>query len=276
MEQRTYTAAQIYDSMIRQGFDEESARIMSMAVGDRRITRDQLRTGYQKLGISGARAPEGDDGKQDSNLLSNLAEGSGAYAGYAAGQKYFKPRPQQVGLMAPAAKFGRGAMRNLVMPGAVGAAAGLGANLLSGTNYYDTATQEQLLADIGGSIAGGIAGEKLGDKYGARAADAIKAKGRKYTVEKNLAKNISSEAAKSLNKQGLKSLGGRLVGRAAAGAVGKGLGSVLGMAGGPVGSIVLGTALGYLLPKLMPGAPKSVEEEDKKRRSMWSDYEDPF
>jgi hypothetical protein len=134
MEQRTYTAPQIYDSMLRQGFDADAARIMAMAIGGGRVTRDQLRQGYQKLGIKGAQLPSGTDGKQDSNLATNFAEGAGAYGGYAAGQKYFKPNPAQKGLMAPAAKLGRGAMRNVLLPGAAGFAASTAANLLSGTN----------------------------------------------------------------------------------------------------------------------------------------------
>jgi surface antigen len=260
--ERTYTAAQIYDSMIRQGFDEQAARIMSMAVGSNRVTPEQLRSGYQKLGISGARMPAGSDGEQGSNLLTNASEAVGGYAGYAAGHKYFKPNPNQTGLMAPAKKFGRFAMRNAVLPGTVGMLASTGANLLSGTNYYDTATTGQLLADMGGSLAGGIIGEKLGDAAVNRAKDAVRSAAAKH-------------AAGQVAGQGIKGLGGRLAGRAAAGLIGRGLGGTIGMLGGPAGSIALGTALGYLLPKLIPGAPESVEEEDRKRRRQ-PGYENPF
>jgi len=265
MEQRTYTAPQIYDSMLRQGFDADAARIMAMAIGGGRVTRDQLRQGYQKLGIKGAQLPSGTDGKQDSNFTPNLTEGVGFAAGATLAPKWLPKNPGQTGFTAPIRKLGRGLGR-AALPMGLGTLGSLGITALTDNNYYDRASEGQLLGDIAGSIGGGIAGERLGAKYGKAAQNKIK-----LAAEKNALKNMSKRAGgKVLGKAG-----GGLAGRLAGGTAGKAIGGALGAAGGPVGSIVLGTALGYLLPKIIGGGSKSVQEEDKKK-SRYFGYEEPF
>lgn len=236
-----YTAEQVYDSLIRQGFGKDQARIMAMAIGSGRVKQNQLREGYKKVGVQGAKLPKGSDGQMDSNLAPNLAEASAGVGGYLAAQKHMPP--------------GTGALKTVgrwMAPGIAGSLAGIGTAVLTGNNYYDRASDGQLYADIGGSVAGGIGGQMLGEKYG-----------------KQAQQKIAAKAGGASSKQ----LGKRLVGKAAGSLVGRGLGSVLGAAGGPVGSIALGTALGYLLPKLIGGGSKSVEQEAKRHRNM---YEDPF
>jgi hypothetical protein len=265
MEQRTYTAPQIYDSMLRQGFDEDSARIMAMAIGGGRVTRDQLRQGYQKLGIKGAQLPSGTDGKQDSNFTPNLTEGVGFAAGAALAPKWLPKNPGQTGFTAPVRKLGRGLGR-AALPMGLGTLGSLGITALTDNNYYDRASEGQLLGDIAGSIGGGILGEKLGSKYGKAAQYKIK-----LAAGRDALKNMSNRAGgKVLGKAG-----GGLAGRLAGGTAGRAIGGVLGAAGGPAGSILLGTALGYLLPKIIGGGSKSVQEEDKKK-SRYFGYEEPF
>jgi hypothetical protein len=265
MEQRTYTAPQIYDSMLRQGFDEDSARIMAMAIGGGRVTRDQLRQGYQKLGIKGAQLPSGTDGKQDSNFTPNLTEGVGFAAGAALAPKWLPKNPGQTGFTAPVRKLGRGLGR-AALPMGLGTLGSLGITALTDNNYYDRASEGQLLGDIAGSIGGGILGEKLGSKYGKAAQYKIK-----LAAGRDALKNMSNRAGgKVLGKAG-----GGLAGRLAGGTAGRAIGGVLGAAGGPAGSILLGTALGYLLPKIIGGGSKSVQEDDKKKGRYFG-YEEPF
>lgn len=106
----------------------------------------------------------------------------------------------------------------------------LGAGFLGGNlmpvpgNYYDRVTTPQILADMGGSYFGDVLGTKGGEalKLGAGA----------------LAKKLGT------------------------GTIGTAVGRVAGMPLGPIGSLALGTLGGWLLPKLIPGGAKSVEEEE--------------
>jgi hypothetical protein len=237
-----------------------------MAIGGGRVTRDQLRQGYQKLGIKGAQLPSGTDGKQDSNFTPNLTEGVGFAAGAALAPKWLPKNPGQTGFTAPVRKLGRGLGR-AALPMGLGTLGSLGITALTDNNYYDRASEGQLLGDIAGSIGGGILGEKLGSKYGKRAANAISRAAGTQPVVNRLGVKVGSEAAKGV--------GGRLLGRLAGGTAGRAIGGVLGAAGGPAGSILLGTALGYLLPKIIGGGSKSVQEEDKKK-SRYFGYEEPF
>jgi hypothetical protein len=236
-----------------------------MAIGGGRVTRDQLRQGYQKLGIKGAQLPSGTDGKQDSNFTPNLTEGVGFAAGAALAPKWLPKNPGQTGFTAPVRKLGRGLGR-AALPMGLGTLGSLGITALTDNNYYDRASEGQLLGDIAGSIGGGILGEKLGSKYGKAAQYKIK-----LAAGRDALKNMSNRAGgKVLGKAG-----GGLAGRLAGGTAGRAIGGVLGAAGGPAGSILLGTALGYLLPKIIGGGSKSVQEDDKKKGRYFG-YEEPF
>lgn len=256
----TYTAEQVYDSLIRQGYDEERARVMALAVSRQgRVDRDELRKGLRSLDIKGAQLPSGDDGKLDSNFAPNLAEGLGYTAGGLAADRYvpsknraaYDPRGLPRGL-------GRGALG--MLPGAL---AGMGTAALTGTNYYDRASTPQLLADLGGSLAGAYAGDSLGSKLGRRA---------QATLNKSAADRMAAEATKKLGGKVTGKAAGGLLGRVGGAALGRTLGGVLGAAGGPAGSVALSTLLGYALPKLMPGGSKSVLEEDDDQDK----YRSPF
>lgn len=268
----SYTAEQIYDALIRQGYDEEAAKTMAQAIGSDRVTEAQMRRGYDAIGAKGAHAPSGQDGAQDSNLAPNLAEGAALAAGIPLAANYWKSVPGQ-----GAKNFGRGAMRFLA-PAALGSAASLGTIALTGNNYYDRASDAQLIADLGGSVIGGMYGDKLGEKYvgnlknktlAARKilSDATAAKTALEAAEKtgktSAIKAATKASTDALAKKGAMGVGSKLLGKAAGVTGARALGSVLGAAGGPVGSMVLGTALGYLLPKFLPDGSKAVEKDDK-------------
>jgi hypothetical protein len=256
----TYTAEQVYDSLVRQGYDEERARVMALAVSRQgRVSREELRKGLRSLEIKGAQLPSGEDGKLESNFAPNLAEGLGYAAGGAAADKYLPSKGRSSynprGLPRGLARSATG-----LLPGAL---AGMGATALTGTNYYDRASTPQLLADFGGSLAGAALGDRLGAAGGAKAQAAL---------NKGAANRMAAEATKKLGGKVTGKAAGGLLGRVGGAAAGRALGGVLGAAGGPAGSIALSTLLGYALPKLMPGGSKSVLEEDEDRDK----YRSPF
>jgi len=257
MTQPTYTAEQVYDSLIRQGLDDQRARVLAMAVGSDRVNSEQLRRGYRKMDIKEVDMPSGDDGAMDSNIAPNLAEGLGFAGGAALADRYIPKKPNPGGFKGGARALGRGVGR-LALPGAAGVAASLGAEALSGTNYYDRASDGQLMADIGGSVGGAIAGEKLGAAAGKKA---------KNKIAKEAANNALRKTAGSKVAGGI---GSKLLGKAAAHGAGRAIGGTLGAVGGPIGSIALSTALGYLLPKVVGGGSKSVEEDE------YGLYKEPF
>lgn len=246
----TYTAPQVYDALIRQGFDEERARAMAMAIGQSRVTPQQLNQGYNSLGIKDASLPSGTDGGQGSSFWPNLTEGIGITA--ASGLIKDKPKievpkdaawTKKVG--AELSNRGRGAAR-FIVPALGGNIGFLAGQALSGTNFYDRASTPQILADIGGSYGGAWAGEKLGEKV-------TKSLG-KQAVRKPLEKSLGKTAAKLATK----GLASRLAGSALGRIAGASLGTIL----GPAGSIVGGTLGGWLIPKLFDNESKSVDEEN--------------
>jgi hypothetical protein len=228
-----------------------------MAVGSDRVNSDQLRRGYKKMDVKGMEMPTGDDGAMDSNIAPNLGEGLGFVGGAALANRYIPQKPNPGGFKGGAKALGRGASR-LALPGLIGVGAGLGAEALSGTNYYDRASDGQLMADIGGSVAGAYAGERLGGAAGKR-------------VQKKVAKEAANNALrKTAGSKVAGGIGSKLLGKAAATGAGRAIGGTLGAVGGPVGSIALSTALGYLLPKIVGGGSKSVEEDE------YGLYKEPF
>ena len=284
----SYTAEQIYDALIRQGYDEEAASTMAQAVGNDRVSEEQMRRGFSALGLSGVHKPSGSDGAQDSNLAPNLAEGAAIAAAIPLAAKRWASVPGQ-----GKRNLVRGVSR-FAVPGMLGGAASLGTVALTDNNYYDRASDGQVAADLVGSLAGGFYGDKLGERYVGTLKDKALA-ARKLVQEgaaTNAAKNAGSEAAmKGAAKRAGMGLGTKLLGRAAGATGARALGSALGAVGGPIGSVVGGAALGYLLPKLLSDGSKAVEDDDElhvrptepkraplpqPRATPKDKYEDPF
>lgn len=219
----TYSSYQVEDSLKRQGIDPELAGRIAYAIGDQRLNDQDLRRVNDATGIPGATKPRGDDGSIDSNLLPNLIQS----APMAVGSHY-------------AAKY----------PGAMGKAAWM-AGFLGGNlapvpgNYYDRATMPQLIADMGGSFIG----DAIGTKYGSALAGKLGTAG--------------AALEKAAYKGGIQTAGKTVLGRLGAAGLGRAIGAVGGSFLSPLGSIALGTLGGWLLPKLIPGGAKSVEEEEK-------------
>ena len=161
---KTYTAEQVYDTLIRQGYDKETAESMAMAIGTKRVTNAQLNKGYDALGVERAGTPTGNDGKQDSNFLPNLTEGA-AFAAALSGLN--KVMPNKAGQ--PIRNKFRGVGR-FALPGVAGALATNAIIAATDNNYYDRATTPQIVADLGGSDAGSMLGDKLGTTAAAKIA----------------------------------------------------------------------------------------------------------
>ena len=224
----TYTPTQVYDSLIRQGIDETTARAMARAMGNVRRDQDQIQRAYKAIGVKGVDLPSGDDGAQGSSFAPNLGEGIGFVAGS--------------GLGSIGARKGGSFLRKLRPWGGGLAGSILGTmagEKLSGTNFYDRASDEQLLADIGGSIGGGFLGEAAGTK----------------ATEK-----LAGKAANVAAKTGAKRLLGAGLGRLLGGAAG----SVLPLVGS-IGGAALG---GWLLPKLFSDGSKKVKDDEDSNQNF--------
>ena len=245
----SYSPYQVYDSLIRQGVDEEKARAIVQAMNYERKTPQQLGRAYKAIGVD-ARLPIGSEGKQGSSFAPNLGEGIGALTGAA----LLGPKGKLAENADWFAKLGRRARTF----GAVGLGATIG-NLLgekaSGTNFYDTATTPQLVGDISGSYLGGMYGDKLGSSLD------------KKLLPKILESKVGKKVAGAVGKKVGTTLLGRLAGGAAGRLAGAGLGGFL----GPLGALAGATLGGWLLSSAMPKGSKSVEEDKD-----YYDYENPL
>ena len=269
-----FTAEQVYDALIRQGYDKQRASAMAQAIGEERVSSDQVRRGYKALGTEDAELPEGQDGAiHGSNLAPNLAE-AGVYAAVAPALAKKWAKKEGAGALSTAGRFlGRNAL-----PPMAANVANMASAALSGTDYYDRASLPQFGADFAGSIIGASYGEKYGARAGAAAKALVERKAAEQAAAKLAAKEAGKQAAKATvakaaglgaEKAAAKTAGSavakgivkKLGAKALASAAGRTIGGTLGWAGGPIGSIALGTALGYALPMLLPDGSKAVEDD---------------
>jgi hypothetical protein len=151
---------------------------------------------------------------QDSNLVPNIAEG----ATWAGGQYLANKHMPGGGKLKATGRF--------AIPMMAANIAGLGASGLTGNNFYEKASAEQLGVDLGSQIAGGMAGEKLASGIG-----------------KALAKRAALAGA------------GRVLGGTA--------GFLAGPAGSAVGSMLGGTIASYLATKLFANEDEKMVEPGK-------------
>lgn len=258
---KTYTANQIYDSLIRQGVSEAYARTIANNIGAKRISEAQLRSGYDKLGMTTTALPAGSDGKIDTSFAPNLGEGLGFTAGYELQRRREAPvaegeKPKKIrkGIK----RFGVGGIGGLV--------GGVAGEALSGTNFYDRASDDQLYADVGGSIAGGYLGEKIGNRLGAKT-KALPDTLLERAPELKRPKVLKSVLLKQPALKAAAALPTRLLGSTAGRALGTGLGSAL----GPAGAILGGAIGGTVLPMFFSPDSTAVEDEEEE-----NNYSNPF
>lgn len=138
-----YTAYQIQDALEAQDVNPNLAQQIAWAIGDQRLDERQTEDLYRRLGVQGARLPEGEEGKQGGSFITNLGEGVGGTLGALA----LKRAPIAAGFLGSQ----------------LGSIEG---QELSGTNFYDRATTPQVIVDMGGSLLGGMAGQALGGGAG--------------------------------------------------------------------------------------------------------------
>lgn len=158
----TYTAEQVYDALIRQGYSEEQAKAMALAIGGSRKSESEVKKGFKAVGATGADLPAGKDGGMDSPLSVDIPE-TIAFAGVNhLMRNKFKPVEGQ-----GVRNLSRGAGRFL--PGALAmSAAGMLSQAATGNNFFDRASTPQLL--------GNVAGNLLGDAVGSRAVSGLAGK----------------------------------------------------------------------------------------------------
>lgn len=160
-----YSPFEIYDSLKRQGYDDNVAYGVAYSNGGKRVAGNQLQELYGSAGLKNVGLPEGDDGKQDSNFMPLVA----GNAGYTAGMHYLDkkfpdlPTKSKLPTLRGAGKFLGGSAAYLLPFEAYKA--------LSGNNYYDRSSLPQTVAelagDIGGATLGAAAGRALGGSLGA-------------------------------------------------------------------------------------------------------------
>ena len=219
---------------------------MAIAYSHSDVYRSLLEQGYFPARAEAMASAIGDVEEQSSNIVPNLAETAGYMAAAPAVARMIPQANKLAG-------FGR-----FALPGMAGNLLGLGATAVTGNNFYDKASGEQLAADLGGQILGGMAGARLAKGLGQALQDRgvfdPKALGGKYIdtgIGKYLAKGVLTD---ELYQKRLAAYGKKGVEKRAMQAASNSAAKILGRIGTSAASKALaGRALGSALGSVVPG-----------------------
>lgn len=249
-----YSYSDVYRSLLEQGYSPSRAEAMASAIGDVE--------------------------EQSSNIVPNLAETAGYMAAAPAVARMIPQANKLAG-------FGR-----FALPGMAGNLAGLGVTALTGNNFYEKASGEQLAADLGGQIVGGMAGARLAKGLGqamqARKVFNPKALGEKYvdtgigkylakgaltdqqykkilaaTTKKGLTNGVEKKAMQAASNSAARILGNVATNAASKALAGRALGSALGSVVPGIGTAAGSIIGGYLLPKFFANEDEKMIDPDK-------------